>query len=95
MAVRKVVERPYEPNSNNEVYTYFEGFCNSDDDKPEKYVAQGSNLMEVDSGITKFYDEKTGSWNTLMTASVPRSIQILRSFPPHLLRKLLSMRSRA
>lgn len=38
---------------------YLEGYCNTSDEKPVKNVANGSNLIDTDTGGWYFFNEKT------------------------------------
>ena len=67
MGIRKIAEKTYGPNENGEVYTYFIGFCDSSDDKPVTLVADGSNVIETDTGAWYFFNEKSKKWNVKMT----------------------------
>lgn len=67
MAVRKLVEKVFKPDENGDVYVYFEGFCNSEDEKPIDFTAEGSNLIESDTGDWYFFNENAGTWNKLLT----------------------------
>jgi len=42
---------------------YFEGYCNTSDEKPVKNVANGSNLIDTDTGDWYFFNEKTQTWS--------------------------------
>lgn len=40
-----------------------EGYCNTSDEKPTKNVANGSNLIDTDTGDWYFFNEKTQTWS--------------------------------
>lgn len=42
---------------------YLEGYCNTSDIKPVKNVANGSNLIETDTGDWYFFNEETKTWS--------------------------------
>lgn len=42
---------------------YLEGYCNTSDEKPVKNVANGSNLIDTDTGDWHFFNEKTQTWS--------------------------------
>jgi len=42
---------------------YFEGYCNTSDEKPVKNVANGSNLIDTDTGDWYFFNEETKTWS--------------------------------
>lgn len=42
---------------------YLEGYCNTSDEKPTKNVANGSNLIDTDTGDWYFFNEKTQTWS--------------------------------
>lgn len=44
-------------------FDYVEGYCNSDDSKPSQNIANGSNLIETDTGDWYFFNEKTKTWS--------------------------------
>lgn len=46
---------------------YLEGFCNSTDEKPTVNVANGSNLIESDTGDWYFFNEDAGTWSKMRT----------------------------
>lgn len=53
-----------ETEGNTTTYiTYLEGNCNSTDTKPTKNVANGSNLIETDTGDWYFFNEETKTWS--------------------------------
>lgn len=65
MAFRKIYERIVAIEKHDDhcdVITYFEAYCNSEDVKPTKLVAEGSNAMETDTGDWYFFKEDTGEW---------------------------------
>ena len=43
--------------------SYVEGFCNNDDTKPVDGIANGSNLIESDTGDWYFFNEETKTWS--------------------------------
>lgn len=61
--MRKTNVKAFGPDEHGEVYEYFEGFCDSSEEKPTDLVADGSNLIETDTGDWYFFNEKTQSWN--------------------------------
>ena len=66
--VRKVVTKTFGPDADGHVYEYFEGYINSEDfdDLPTEFIANGSNVIESDTGNWDFFNEKTQSWSTLL-----------------------------
>ena len=42
---------------------YLEGYCNTSDEKPTKNIANGSNLIDTDTGGWYFFNEKTQTWS--------------------------------
>lgn len=63
MAIRKIIQKTFGPYCpDGEVYEYFEGFCNSNDTKPTRLVAEGSKLIETDTGKGWLFNETTGAW---------------------------------
>lgn len=62
MAVRKISEKVVEITQEGEVITFFEGYCDSQDTKPDKNVCEGSNLIETDTGDWYFFNERTKDW---------------------------------
>lgn len=42
---------------------YLEGYCNTSDEKPTKNIANGSNLIDTDTGSWYFFNEKTQTWS--------------------------------
>lgn len=52
---------------------YRQGFCLSDDEKPvdDSTMANGSKLIEMDTGSTYYYDEANSSWVLWESGSVP------------------------
>ena len=41
---------------------YVEGYCNTSDEKPIKNIANGSNLIDTDTGDWYFFNEETQTW---------------------------------
>lgn len=64
--MRKTVTKLFGPDENGDAYEYFEGFCDSTEDKPVDLVADGSNVIETDTGDWCFFNEKSKSWNPLL-----------------------------
>lgn len=69
--MRKIVQRYYGPNEKGEIYEYFEAFADSSeaDKYPVDLVADGSNIIETDTGNWKFFNEKTKDWKLLLNIS--------------------------
>lgn len=67
--MRKVVSKVFGPDSEGNAYEYFEGYCDSEEFStlPTELVADGSNVIESDTGNWNFFNEKTKSWSTLLT----------------------------
>lgn len=65
--LRKISERVVEIQDDGDVITFFEGYCDSSDEKPMEKVAEGSNLIETDTGDWYFFNEKSGVWIKEMT----------------------------
>ena len=42
---------------------YLEGYCNTSDEKPTKNIANGSNLIDTDTGDWYFFNENTQTWS--------------------------------
>lgn len=66
--MRKLVQKFYGPNKNGDIYEYFEAFGDSSEanDYPTELVANGSNIIETDSGDWKFFNERSKTWRTLL-----------------------------
>ena len=41
---------------------YIEGFCNSGDEKPTENIANGSNLIDMDTLDMYFFNAETSVW---------------------------------
>ena len=54
-------------NTNGEVTTLYqqEIFCNSTDSKPTENLANGSMLVEVDTGYIYIFDEVAKTWTKM------------------------------
>lgn len=63
----QVVVGKTEEGNKTTYYTYVEGFCNNDDTKPVEGIANGSNLIESDTGDWYFFNEKTKAWSKMRT----------------------------
>lgn len=46
---------------------YIEGYCDSNEDKPTDGIADGSNLIETDTGDWYFYNEASTTWSKMTT----------------------------
>lgn len=44
---------------------YGEGVCVSADDKPTEKIANGSTLIEMDTGNIYMFDEEAGEWRDI------------------------------
>ena len=66
--MRKTVTKAFGPDENGNVYEYFEGYCDSSETEglPTEFVADGSNVIESDSGDWYFFNEKTKSWGVML-----------------------------
>ena len=62
MALRKIAEKVIEITPEGDVITFFEGYCDSQDEKPSKNVCEGSNLIETDTGDWYFFNERGKEW---------------------------------
>ena len=60
--VRKLVASEREDNV-TKYFEYVEGYCNSSDIKPTSGIANGSNLIETDTGNWYFFNESTKTWS--------------------------------
>lgn len=60
--MRKVATKLFGPNENGEFHEYFEGYCDSSETKPTDLVADGSNVIETDTGDWYFFNEKEQEW---------------------------------
>lgn len=60
--LRKINEKVIDFPGEGDCYTFFEGYCNSGDTKPTEKVAEGSLLIEVDTGNGYLFSESSGSW---------------------------------
>ena len=65
--MRKVVSKLFGPEEDGKCFEYFEGYCSSDEDKPTELVADGSNLIETDTGDLYMFNEKTATWSVRST----------------------------
>ena len=61
--MRKTVTKVFGPDENGDVYEYFEGFCDSTETKPVDLIADGSNVIETDTGEWYFFNEKSKTWD--------------------------------
>ncbi len=68
--MRKINEKVFGPNENGEVYEYFEGYCDSNETKPTELVADGSNLIETDTGDWYFFNEASKTWEAKLNIEV-------------------------
>lgn len=66
--MRETVTKLYGPDENGNFYKYFEGYCDSSETEnlPTEQVADGSNVIESDSGDWYFFNEKTKSWGLML-----------------------------
>lgn len=48
---------------------YVEGHCLSTDSKPTQHIANGSCMIEMDTGKVYFYDQAGGTWREFGGAS--------------------------
>ena len=62
MAIRIVSEKVLEVKDSGDVIVFLEGYCDSSDTKPTVNVAEGSNLIETDTGDWYFFNEPSGVW---------------------------------
>lgn len=63
--IRYAYMRPVATNKNGntlENIEYFEGYCTHADEKPIRGIANGSNLLETDTGDIYFFNEDSGTW---------------------------------
>lgn len=60
--MRKINIKHFGPDCDGKFYEYFEGFCDSSEVKPTELVADGSQLIESDTGDWWFFNEKTQTW---------------------------------
>lgn len=44
---------------------YGEGVCNAADEKPTENIANGSTLVEMDTGNIYMFDEAAGEWRNI------------------------------
>lgn len=67
--MRKTVTKTFGPDENGNVYEYFEGYCDSSETAslPTELVADGSNVIESDSGDWYFFNEKSKSWGVMLS----------------------------
>ena len=61
--VRNIVGVNKQNPNTTKYIQYVEGFCNSTDTKPVNGIANGSNLIESDTGDWYFFNEKTQTWS--------------------------------
>ena len=45
--------------------TYIEGACDSSEDKPTDFIADGSTITESDSGDVYMFNAKTSAWTKM------------------------------
>lgn len=64
--MRKIGVKTFGPDENGNVYEYFDGYCNSDETKPTEFVADGSNVIETDTGNWWFFNEDSKSWSVML-----------------------------
>lgn len=66
--MRKIVQKFYGPDENGNVYEYFEAFADSSEAEkyPTEFIADGSSIIETDSGNWKFFNEKTKAWKLML-----------------------------
>lgn len=68
--MRKIGSKLFGPDENGKFYEYFDGYADSsemENDPPIDGVADGSNVIATDNGDWYFFNEKTQSWNIMLS----------------------------
>ena len=60
--MRKIVSKVLQTQE-GEYSEYFKGFCDSSEDKPTAFVADGSLITETDTGNMYLFSESDSSWS--------------------------------
>lgn len=60
--VNKVIGNEKQEDGRVAPIYYIEGACDSSEDKPTEFIADGSTLTESDSGDVYMFNAKTSAW---------------------------------
>lgn len=68
--IRIIEKKVFGPDENGDCYTYIRGFCDSSSEKPTELIAEGSNLINIETGAWLFFNEESRIWRQLASISV-------------------------